>query len=851
MNGTAHNNRRRSLLRGAGYLFVVILVMLFCIIGISARTEVTQHGEVTMYAEINEKNTEEIRISFLPDEAFLKAKKGETLYLFTLQPQESTENLRTKSPTATKVVEKSTVFTVTADAAGERYRAKYVLALGMGADYSVVGEAYVINSDVLADNTAPRTEAGTIKGLVVSGALASDAQVLGIGHAVIPVAVDQYVTAKAGDPAFSEATAGQPTHFDPTKIRQLDALVASLQDSGVRILFRFMLDGSDRGTTEPAAALYASTAADGASGYGFTMETKLAYQTINNVFTYFSERYAAVSDTPIDFLVGYQVNEWVNWYNLGYSSEQLTAQVTEYAQVFRLAEQALRAQSANSRVYVPLSNLWATARPFLSAFAAEMGTGAAWSVAAAPYASDPLDDSIWDDRGASQDEYTTYLTMTNLGILKTYLSQEQFLYGKQTRAVIIDDFAIHGTSGDTASQERQAASFVYAYYAAAEAEFIEAMIWHRIIDGAGEQCSLGLRQLDESEKPVYTLFRLIDSQLGSDAAETYSRIAGERKWSSLIRGFSKKQAETVRRYETEGTDADISAVRADTLTLLDFADRDLHGFQPTEYAASAEISSVSGAGTEINASIMTVQTHPMTSSARAGLTTDLGKAVIPEAATTLYITLKVTPQAVAPAPNADGSAAPLPQTPETIDVQLLLNGTGDTDIRYLGTASVDADSWTTLAFDIKGYARAADSTDLLRLLVGGSFPTVTDSSAQYTYTISVNDLRYETGAGLLVLRVFIGIMIVLATLVVIFALLVLRAQIIRRRRRRQRAAQRAAYLARQRQQQMMAQRAMQQNVQQPPAQMPQNGDVQNVRRRTAQRRPDMYPGTGRDDRNRR
>ncbi|MGM9625437.1 MAG: DUF5722 domain-containing protein, partial [Eubacteriales bacterium] len=499
-------------LRYRKYLFylIVIGVMLFCCITAAARDADTEYGGITASAKINEKNTEEIQITLTPDETFLNAKKGETLYLFILAPHENADNLRMSSPAATKTVGQSTVFTVTADAAGERYRAKYILALGEGADYRVIAQTYVENPDALAVNTAARTKTSSIKGIVASQALMADIQTLGISHAVIPVVIDDYLTANASDPAFTASTGGTSTHFDTTKIKQLDAQVSALRDTGVHILFRFILDGSDRATTEPTAALYASASAEGVSGYGITQESKLAYQTANNIFTYFAERYASEGE-PIDFIIGYQVNEWENWYNLGYTAEDAAGQAAVYAAVFRLADTALRSVCANSRVYVPLSNLFASAKPFLTAFAAEMG-GSAWSVAVAPYASDPMDDSIWEDADAKDNGNTVYLTMKNLEILEDYLSDETFLYNGKLRAVIIDDFAVHGTSGDTASQERQAASMVYAYYKASMLDFIDAFIWHRIIDGSGEHCSLGLRQLDSTEKPVYQLFRVIDTQ---------------------------------------------------------------------------------------------------------------------------------------------------------------------------------------------------------------------------------------------------------------------------------------------------------------------------------------------------
>lgn len=827
-------------LRYGVLVFFVILMMLFCSIGASARTEETAFGNVELYAHVNEKNTDEIGVFFLPDEAFLKEKQGETLYLFTMQPQETTEALRSKSPTATKVIEKTTKFTVSSDASGERLRAKYVLALGVGADYHVIGEAYVNNPEVLAENTVPRTEAPTIKGLVVSGALAADAQSLGIGHAVIPIAADQYITSVGGDPQYSYATAGLSTHFDSAMIAQLDALVASLQRSNTRILFRFLLDGSDRGTTEPASVMYAEGASDQASSYGFSLKTKEAYQTVHNLFAYFAKRYAMDSETPIDFLVGYQVNEWVGWYNLGYTAEQMDAQIAEYAAVFRLADLALRSHSANSRVYVPLSNLWATGRPFLTAFARELGADAAWSVAVAPYASNALDDSIWDDAGAKEDRYSTYLTMNNLGILKEFLEEEPYLYQKNRRAVIVDDFAVHGTSGDDASQERQAASFVYAYYTAAQADFLDAFIWHRVMDGAGEQCSLGLRQLDAEEKPIYTLFRVIDTQLGSDAAEPYAKIVGGRKWSSIVRGFSKKQAETGKRYETEGSLAEMDQMKENSVVLLDFSDRTLHGFQPSDYMASVEVLAVTG-GTEINSSILSSVTHPMSAGNMASVTSDLSGYPIPQTTELLYFTVKAD-AAAEPMPSADGEIMTVPALPQTVRMQVQLSCGDNNTVRYLGETEIKVGEWNVAAFEIKDYARAASGIDQLRIsLIGGK------SDADITYTLSLNDVRYETGAGLVVLRVFLGILAVLALLVLLFAILVIRAQIIRRRKRRQRAAQRAAYLARQRQ---MQQAQMREAQQMPHAQSrptaPQSG--QTPVRRGPQRRPDMYQNSNRNNR---
>ena len=360
-----------------------------------------------------------------------------------------------------------------------------------------------------------------------------------------------------------------------------------------------------------------------------------------------------------------------------------------------------------------------------------------------------------------------------------------------------------------------------------------------VMDGVGEQCSLGLRQLDAQPKPVYELFRVIDTQQGSKAAEPYAKTVGERKWSSVFRGLSKKQTEPVKLYSAAGEAVEPDVMHAESELLLDFTDRNLHGFTPSDYMASAEVLSVTG-GSLINTSILSAVTHPMAQGQVASVTASVSDLTLPETAETLYVMMMA--DAAAEVQTAeDGTAVSAPIIPQSVTVQLQLYRDGEDDVRWIGEATLDVGTWTAVGFDIKDYARAASGMDVMRLsLVGGT------GDPDITYTLSVNEIRYETGAGLIVLRVFLWVLLGLLVIVVIFAVLVIRAQIIRRRRRRQRAAQRAAYLARQRQ---LRSRQLQQT--QAPGQKPQayrtsdgrtsqTQEDTNARRRDVQRRPDMY-----------
>ncbi len=852
MNGTATRIGR--------FYLILIGVMLFCGITASARLCETALGALDAAAYINEKNPAQITVSVTPGETFLSSKKGETLYLFILAPHETTAHLRTASPTATKVVDKTISFSVTADDDGERYRAKYILALGEGADYRVVGECYVENPQALSENDAKRLTTATKKGITYSGALSSDIATLGIGHAVIPIVIDDYITAAGGDPQYSRATLGVSTHFDKTRVARLDAQVAALQETGVQLYFRFILSGSDRNTTEPTSALYGANATDGAGGYGITPDTNNAYQVANNVFTFFAERYAKSAQAPIDFILGYQVNEWAHYYALGIDTKDADTAAKAYAFAFRLCDAALRANSENSRVYVPISNLWASAKPFLQAFAKEMGAQTAWSVAIAPYASDPMDDSIWEDAKAQNDPASHYLTVKNLELLGDFLKTEEMMRGKYRRAVIVDDFAVHGTSGDLASQERQAASFVYAYYKVSTLDFVDAFIWHRLIDGAGEHCSLGLRQLDASEKPVYRLFATVDTPMGEDMAKEYAKIAGVKKWTRLIDGFSQKDAETAVRHEGTGTAPVENTFREEATLLLDFSARNLRGFVPGDNAKALEVTQQMAEGAQVH--VLRADLYPVDGTAKAGLMKPFASGEFAKNTKTLYLTVEGI--------NKSGSVGtPMPVT-------LILGTYGAEHALYVGNAEIRVGEVTPIAFDISDFTADVGTPDYMKLLVGGltseTVSEIVDTEGGVTEHVTrdggslvLYDIRYDVGFGALIGKIIGGVLIALVLVVVLFFLLVLRARYIRKKhralRRKQIMAQRRAAAMRAQAQKEATQRsyipkertqnsqngAQMRNRNTTPNATQYTGHVPGAEnaqatppRRTAQRRPDMY-----------
>ncbi|MCQ2431543.1 MAG: DUF5722 domain-containing protein [Clostridia bacterium] len=795
--GLRHRGRLCLLPYGVYGALILVLLILCMSMPAFARHAECSAGTAEITAALDTKNNGDILVKLTPDSALLAERGGETLYLFAVRPTLDDTSLDLLAPVATAVLSEKTVFTVKDDGSGERIYTGFQAAFNAAGTYVPFGDpVYIDNPELAAKNTADRAELPSIKGLTVSQNYLSDALNLGISHAVIPISLDRYLSLDRSDAAYSVSHGGVSTNFDKDSIDRLDAEVAALRAQGVHIYFRFVLGGSLIGSKTPAAELYAADAAE-ASLYAPLSTDKEAFQLLRGVFSYFAERYAAAPGyAQTDFILGDQVTERTEWNTAGGVSDEDYAKA--YAMTFRIADTALRSVSANSRVYVPISNLFGAAKPFLRAFAKEMD-GAAWNVAAAPYAVNPMSDAVWKDSDASSGT-PMYLTMGNLQVLGDLLSRKEFLYRGKMRSVIIDDFAVHGTSGDAASCQRQAASIAYAYYQAASAKFIDAFIYHRLCDAAGEHCSYGLRQLDYTPKASYELYRLIDTDRGEALSRTFLPETGAKRWSSLVDGYSTKRIETVYRTDVQAAAPEYVEKRWVGESCLDFLDNTLHGFFPSVHTVSAERFRYGENTLGIHQTVLRFTAAQMPYFETAGvirlLDGDESSALRGKDA--IGVTVFVTS----------------PDSRSTVNLTLDLgqSGKGEKSL-FTGTAEVPVGTWTTVAFPLRDYLKNANGADYLKLSVDsgigdwdGDFVVALDEILLYkSKTAWVGSLVGVIFGILLMILLGIGVAI-------------LRARIIRRRKRRKAMEARRRYLENQRR--MAAGRPMGSSAAQNPAQKP-------------------------------
>lgn len=202
----------------------------------------------------------------------------------------------------------------------------------------------------------------------------------------------------------------------------------------------------------------------------------------------------AAGSTAENFIVGNEVNVrkwnymvWTDWDHY----------IREYAQVFRVAYNAIKSQNANARVFLCLDQNWDRNRPashaeyyeyidgkdFLTKFNAlvKKEGNIDWNVAQHPYPVPLTYAKFWDMSGCPDGAYMAaqvssgkMLTFQNLSLLTNYLQTADLLSPSgAVRRVILSEIGITNAQG----VEVQAAALYASYVAARNNPYVDEIIY--------------------------------------------------------------------------------------------------------------------------------------------------------------------------------------------------------------------------------------------------------------------------------------------------------------------------------------------------------------------------------------
>lgn len=546
-------------------------------------------------AEIN-KNSRYVQITGTFSSADVQTYKDVSLSLFAVAPGENIGD----TPALEKNIKarKNVSYQVSLS---DRRRCAFVLAYeNSTAGYiAVTNYAYISNQDNGAPNTYEQPGVKSKKGLKIS--LFADAQLLGISHATITVPLNEYILTTANN-AVTYRQGGMAYYFDKNKTAVLDHTVKTYSDAGIRVYLQLVL--TKRQENQPEY-LYFDKADNSADYFAVNTYSKQACDALYAFVSYLTEKYTSAERVGFcgNFILGSEVNS--NRYKNSAGPMSLTEYTDVYAKALRIVDSAARSVYSNAGVYVSVVNNFNKPSPdsnadpmldfsvldFLTHLADNINNGGdiPWRVSVDPY---NIDRNKADFRGAEGSEYSydaKYVTMDNINILTSLLSQPAYLYNGQRRPVIIGEISYTSGNNTADEQKAQAAAYSFAYYKAEANEQIEAFIYACHVDDSKNNNSglyekvQGTENTASNQKSIYRVVRYIDTDYSSVITEPYLSFYGLISWGEEVSGYnaSRTSCRTVLSgsASTEGPEVKKEAYKR----LTDFNSAELT-FYPSENA---------------------------------------------------------------------------------------------------------------------------------------------------------------------------------------------------------------------------------------------------------------------------
>ena len=418
--------------------------------------------------------------------------------------------------------------------------------------------AYISNFDVIAKNTYEYPDVKSKKGLDI--ALFADAQMLGVSHAVIKVPINEYIVSD-GSNASKYKSGCMTYYYDKSKTAALCRTVKAYSEAGIRVYIQLLLTKCEDNQPE---YLYFDNADKNAEYFAINVYSKQACDALYAFVSFLSDKFSSEDREGFcgSYILGCEVNS--NRYTNNAGPMSLSEYTEVYEKALRIVDSAARSVYSNARVYVSVSNnfnkpssdnnsdsmLDYSVMDFLSHLADSIKSGGdiPWRLSVDPY---NINRDKADFKGAEGSEYSydaKYITMDNINILTSLLSQPAYLYDGQRRPLLIGEISYPAGGNSADDQKAQAAAYCLAYYKAEANEQIEAIIYADHVDSASDKRNPGLytraagtENTADAQKSIYSVFRLIDTEYSAVTTEPYLSYFNVTTWGEAVSGYSLSQ----------------------------------------------------------------------------------------------------------------------------------------------------------------------------------------------------------------------------------------------------------------------------------------------------------------------
>jgi len=664
----------------------------------------------------------------------------DTLYLFRVSADHGGD-LTAMTPIAEQAVT-GAAMTITlpynaADPSAALYGYVLARADGNGGFLPMSEVTYPQNFTEFAPHTQEYPIITSKKGLQVQ--LTTDAQLLGVKHTVVNAFFNELI-AETEEQAVAFVYGGNTYYLDTAALSALDYRIKSLTDAGIHIYLNYLLAFD---TSAPSSLYYPKAEGNAATLYAPNVSTPEGIKRYAAVMHFLASRYSEPDGTYGfcgSYILGYEVNQEGERHSMGLG--KLSDFATQYAILLRTADAAVRSAYRNGRVFVSLSNRWDVsadeptpylfgAKDLLSELVKHCDD-VPFGISINPYPSELTMTDYWNDDKATADPEPAYLTIKNLSVLIEYLKKEPLLYRGKPRTAIIGEFGLSGKPA--VSEDLQAAAYLLAYDTVCRAEEIEAFIWHRHVDHAGEKdlyyglyASSDLLLEPTTTKKLHAVFSAIDAEGdGTRLIDDLLPLLPE-ETKDAIQLLPNRLLLSVSPH-TDGTP--FSAKNKETL--FDFS-KSLYAFYPTDNTAYLEQCEEDG-NTFLRAGLIHISSKEY-----MGIGMPLPDLTRINGSDAITVRLRVVSGL------------------DTADFRLILTGQKDgREIVFDAASTVPCGKWTEVTFPLTGFIKEDLSSCTMKLW------TRFDSGANKELFLDVSSVTLHTTGKTGVFNVVLTVLLILA-----------------------------------------------------------------------------------------
>ncbi|MHB8955579.1 MAG: DUF5722 domain-containing protein [Pirellulaceae bacterium] len=244
-----------------------------------------------------------------------------------------------------------------------------------------------------------------------------------------------------------------------------------------------------------------------------------------------------------------EVNSGWVWTNAG--EKTALRYMDAYHRSMRIGHLIARQYNPHAQVFISLEHNWTVTHDpqchrakelleWLLEFSRAEGDFE-WAIAYHPYPEDLRGPRTWEDETAQFTFDTPKITFRNIEVLDAWVRQPRTMYlGKQRRTLHLTEQGPNSPDYSETSLNEQAAAMAYLWVKLERLDSITMFHYHNWVDNRGEGgLRIGLRRFPDDQddplgrKPIWHVFRALDSPDQARATEFAKEIIGIRNWSEV------------------------------------------------------------------------------------------------------------------------------------------------------------------------------------------------------------------------------------------------------------------------------------------------------------------------------